>query len=218
MSVVHDFYDRDATKISEKSLTVNNNNTCFPWLEFLCFIIQGSSAWEKINPIWKFYVFSDNQLRYLRNSPRGLTKIPFLFSFFFSKERPGLVCSFAIFSVSIFPRSVKIWYFGMKIRNMFLWGNIHEFHNVWSGYNCKENPIQFRLLVFGILVTLVAWFSFRFFPSFPSCLAKCKQRLRNIFVFFQLCLQKWPKTKNERWDEMNKTLQSFCVTIWKLTL
>ena len=40
----------------------------------------------------------------------------------------------------------------------------------------------FRLLVFGILVTLVAWFSFHFFPSCPSCLAKCKQRLRNIFV------------------------------------
>ena len=30
VSVVHDFDDRDATKISEKSLTVNNNNTCFP--------------------------------------------------------------------------------------------------------------------------------------------------------------------------------------------
>ena len=39
----------------------------------------------------------------------------------------------------------------------------------------------FRLLVFGILVTLVAWFSFQFFPSCPPCLAKCKQRL-HIFV------------------------------------
>ena len=40
----------------------------------------------------------------------------------------------------------------------------------------------FCLLVFGILVTLVAWFSFCFFLSCLSCLAKCKQRLRNIFV------------------------------------
>ena len=52
----------------------------------------------------------------------------------------------------------------------------------------------FRLLVFGILVTLVAWFSFRFFPSSPSCLAKCKQRLRNIFLTLL------PKvTKNKKW-------------------
>ena len=49
----------------------------------------------------------------------------------------------------------------------------------------------FRLLVFGILITLVAWFSFRFFPS---CLAKCKQRLCNIFVTLS------PKvTKNQKW-------------------
>ena len=57
----------------------------------------------------------------------------------------------------------------------------------------------FRLLVFGILVTLVAWFSFCFFPSCPSCLAKCKQRLCNIFISSS------PKvTKNEKWDERNK--------------
>ena len=56
----------------------------------------------------------------------------------------------------------------------------------------------FRLLVFGILVTLVAWFSFWFFPSGPSCLEKCKQRLRNIFV---TSLSK--VTKNEKWDERN---------------
>ena len=53
----------------------------------------------------------------------------------------------------------------------------------------------FHLLVFGILVTLVAWF---FLVFFPSCLAKCKQRLHNIFVFSWLCRQKWPKTKNEK--------------------
>ena len=56
----------------------------------------------------------------------------------------------------------------------------------WHGH--KVNSIStfvsfipyFRLLVFGILVTLVVWFLF--FPSCPSCLAKCKQRLSNIFV------------------------------------
>ena len=36
---------------------------------------------------------------------------------------------------------------------------------------------------FRILVTLVAWFSLRFFLAWPSCLSKCKQRLHNIFVF-----------------------------------
>ena len=40
----------------------------------------------------------------------------------------------------------------------------------------------FCLLVFGILVSLVACFSFRFFLSCPSCLAKCKQRLCSIFI------------------------------------
>ena len=39
----------------------------------------------------------------------------------------------------------------------------------------------FHLLVFGILVTLVAWFSFRVFLSCPSCLEKCKQRLKFIY-------------------------------------
>ena len=41
-----------------------------------------------------------------------------------------------------------------------------------------------------------------FFPSGPSCLAKCKQILRNIFVFSWLHCKKWPKTKNG----MNETL------------
>ena len=43
--------------------------------------------------------------------------------------------------------------------------------------------LYFRLLVFGILVTLVLWFSFCFFLSCPSCLEKCNQRLCNIFIF-----------------------------------
>ena len=47
----------------------------------------------------------------------------------------------------------------------------------------------FHHLVFGILVTLVTWFSFHFFPSCPSYLAKCEQRLCN--------------SKNEKCDEWN---------------
>ena len=45
-----------------------------------------------------------------------------------------------------------------------------------------------------------------FFPFFPSCLANFNQRLRNIFVF---CCQKWPKIKNQEWDEQNKHYQYF---------
>ena len=65
-------------------------------------------------------------------------------------------------------------------------------HNLTISYNknthlCLNTSASFipyfRILVFGILVTLVAWFSFSFFLSCPSCLAKCRQRLRNIFVF-----------------------------------
>ena len=59
--------------------------------------------------------------------------------------------------------------------------------------------LYFRLLVFGILVILVAWFSFYFFPSCPSCLAKCKQRLCNIFLYSHNLVIKSnqkPKVKN----------------------
>ena len=64
---------------------------------------------------------------------------------------------------------------------------------------------SFGFWFFGILVTLVAWFSYCFFPSCSSRLAKCKQQLHNIFVFLQLHRQKWPKSKNEKWDERDKS-------------
>ena len=76
--------------------------------------------------------------------------------------------------------------------------------------SCVSFIPYFCLLVFGILVTLVAWCSFCFFLSCPSCLAKCKQRLRDIFVFSELCCQKSPKMKNG----MNKT---FMTTLFFLT-
>jgi len=46
-----------------------------------------------------------------------------------------------------------------------------------------------------------------FFPSCPSCLAKCKQRLRNIFEFSLLVAKsdQKPKTKNG----MNETNITF---------
>ena len=71
----------------------------------------------------------------------------------------------------------------------------------------------FRLLVCGILVTSVAWFSF--FQFCPSCVVKCKQRLINIFVFSYLRRQKLPKTKNEKWGERNITVQSRYI-LWRL--
>ena len=45
-----------------------------------------------------------------------------------------------------------------------------------------------------------------FFPSCPSCLAKCKQRLRNIFVTSS---PKVTKTKNEKWDNRNIIYNDF---------
>ena len=61
----------------------------------------------------------------------------------------------------------------------------------------------FWFLVFW--VTLVAWFSFRFL-----CLAHLALQNVNkdyvIFSFSWLRHQKWPKTKNEKWDERKNWL------------
>ena len=50
----------------------------------------------------------------------------------------------------------------------------------WSLQTIVPFIRYFGLLVFCILVTLVAWFSFWFVPPCPSCLAKCKLR----FLYF----------------------------------
>ena len=68
----------------------------------------------------------------------------------------------------------------IKTKNVFDDDNIGNI--TYSALFIVSFTPYFRLLFFGILVTLVVWFSFRFFPSCPSCLAKCKQRLCNIFV------------------------------------
>ena len=69
-----------------------------------------------------------------------------------------------------------------------------------SSYICFFHPI-FSSLVFGILVTLVAWFSFFF------CLPL--QNVNNdylIFSYFHNCVAKSDqKPKNEKWYERNKS-------------
>ena len=60
----------------------------------------------------------------------------------------------------------------------------------------------FGKFVFGFLSLQLRDFLNFEFPSCPSCLAKCKQRLFNIFVTSS------PKvTKNEKWDERNTRRQ-----------
>merc|ERR1719362_932144 len=53
-----------------------------------------------------------------------------------------------------------------------------------------------HIFVFWFLVAWVHDFLSVFFPSCPSCLAKCKQKLRNIFVTSLPKVTKKPKTKN----------------------
>ena len=64
-------------------------------------------------------------------------------------------------------------------------------HSPWNSWSYVSFIPYFHLLVFGILVTLVAWFSFRFFPSCPFCFPKCKQRLHKIFIFLYWSLNIW---------------------------
>ena len=75
----------------------------------------------------------------------------------------------------------------------------------WSNYVQSKKMYQ----VFCSSHILVLWFFDHFsivifFPSCPSCLAKCKQRLRNIFLTLS------PKvTKNQnRKNGMNETLST----------
>ena len=70
----------------------------------------------------------------------------------------------------------------------------------------------FCLLVFGILVNLVAWFSVRFFQSCPSCLTKCKQRLLNIFVTSS---SKVNKNQNWKMGRMKHKWSTESKFIWK---
>ena len=69
---------------------------------------------------------------------------------------------------------------------------------------------MFRLsyMVFGILVTLVSWFSFCFFPSCPSCLAKCKQRLHTIFVTLSPKVTKTKKSKMEWMKQITQNIKA----------
>ena len=71
----------------------------------------------------------------------------------------------------------------------------HDFNFLMFGSYHFRN---FGFWYFGILVTLVARFSFWFFQSCPSCLVI-------------LCRQKWPKTKKR----MNETIMSNGFYKWK---
>ena len=74
---------------------------------------------------------------------------------------------------------------GIKVEHIALMYAILPF-TIFFGKNNSAMIVSFLpnfcLSVCGILATLVAWFSFGFFPSCPSCLAKCEQRLHGIFV------------------------------------
>ena len=88
----------------------------------------------------------------------------------------------------------------------------HNISKVSSIFICFVHPIfsSFGFWYFGHISWLVIFFLF--FLSCPSCLAKCKQRLCNIFV------TSLPKvTKNKKWDKRNtkrmflKLPQSLCL-------
>ena len=75
-----------------------------------------------------------------------------------------------------------------------------------------ELDIQTNVLFIPYFCLFVSWY-FRhfscmvifqfFFPSCPSCLGKCKQRLCNIFVSLVTLLPKVTKDENKKWDERN---------------
>ena len=131
----------------------------------------------------------------------------------FSTLWPGNALNFFFVSWSgITPISLLQHKFSAKIvwARKFKWGflchqkiinfpvfQINSAYRCWNIFSLTHVSFipYFRLLVFGIIVTLVAWFSFPYFPSCPYCLVICKQRLCYIRC------QKWPK--NEKWDEWN---------------
>ena len=57
-----------------------------------------------------------------------------------------------------------------------IWENLHNVGRTMEPKSVQILIPYFGLLVFGFLVTLVAWFSFHFFTSWPSCLSKCDQK------------------------------------------
>ena len=99
---------------------------------------------------------------------------------------------------------------------LWAWHTIHKksdlyffFSRMKRRFFCFVHPI---FSSFGILVTFVAWFSFHFFPSCPSYLAKCKQRLRNIFVTWSPKVTKNKKRKM-RWTKHIWVYQFFEISV-----
>ena len=77
---------------------------------------------------------------------------------------------------------MELWWYDKK--DIF-WDNFYHLYmtiiRAWT-INLLFIP-YFCLLVFGILVNLVAWFSFHFLLPCPYCVAKFKQRFLIIYVF-----------------------------------
>jgi len=89
-------------------------------------------------------------------------------------------------------------------------GRIQDFNIVGDGSGapveymncnlCFVYPI-FSSFGFWYFGHFVSWFSFRFFPSCPSCLAKCKQILSKIFVYFCNFVAKSDQKRKMRWTK-----------------
>ena len=85
---------------------------------------------------------------------------------------------------------------------LFFFTHVSIFEQAGLAVKCFVHPIFsfFGFWYFGHFSCVI--FFPVFFPFCPSCLAKCKQRLRNIFVTSS------PKvTKNKKWDERNNSYQ-----------
>ena len=105
-----------------------------------------------------------------------------------------------------------------RLTNMPKWlgsrkgNNILVLHQEVRLFFCFVRPIfsSFGFWYFAHFSCVI----FFLFPSCPSCLAKCRQRLRNIFV------TSLPKvTKNQKWDERNIYLLYFAnfwiIWVWR---
>ena len=61
----------------------------------------------------------------------------------------------------------------------------------------------FRLLVFGILVTIVVWFSLRFFRLVHLALQNVNKDYLIFLCFRNFDSKKWPQIKNKKCNERN---------------
>ena len=73
---------------------------------------------------------------------------------------------------------------------------LHQFKHE-QGWRRFDFSSPSRKVTFVLFIPYFGFLYFGHFSFFPSCFAKCRQRLRNIFVILS------PKViKNEKWDEL----------------